>query len=112
MSMWKKGIIITVTVNKEKVKYIGLLVGEKVTYNVVLLLRLTGARKALHFRIVLPSSELQIFFSYFLGPFVLLQDYIFITGISCLYGDMQARIFLAVTKPFDFLLEKDRTNSS
>lgn len=41
-----------------------------------------------------------------------MQDYIFITEISCLNGDRKAKIFLAGTKLFDLLMEKDRTNSS
>lgn len=78
----------------------------------VLLLYLTGVRKVLQFHIFLILSlELHFFFLMFCNYF-LLQDYVFITEISCFYGDAQARIFLAVTKSFDLMLEKDRTNSS
>lgn len=88
--------------------------GKKVIYYMVLLLHLTGARKVLQLCIFLPSLE--FFFPYFLRfiiiIIILLQDYIFITEISCLNGDRKAKIFLAGTKLFDLLMEKDRTNSS
>lgn len=75
---------------------------------------LTGARKVLKFCVaLLPHSSLQVFScddilclgSSFIYYF-LLQDYIFLPGMSCPCGDVQARIFLAVTKLFGFLWEK------
>lgn len=106
-----KGIIIIVTVNKKKLKHISPFRGKSHVLQdfATALSRCKKGVSILHNSPFFLGTENMLFLFYLLA--LLLQDYIFITGISCLYGDVQARIFLAATKLFHFLLKKGRTNS-